>query len=356
MSLYLSVGHDLLAPDAVVERALTGELEVLRAGAQSLDLYGLPTAGRTAFTPVGLGRPLAVELRALYTGALPAAWWWSERQDLLVTTAHKPITQQAAAARALNLLQPDVGPHTLLRGGSATQLGTPIVYYTPALVEPSLTLTVELGFENFSRQLLDTLSRALHASAAVPIFATKSMYLLAGGLVTRLMADLGKALFEKGPEFVATDTINFARAGLADTAAGYGVLFAADVPPDVPAAHRVSDDGTLVRRADGAPYQERWPWAVVSLDGAARPEYERFQPAAAAAELLARFYNVGENRSEAVDVLLEGLQYVNDMKYRREAAALDAEAAAAADPAARERLVARRTALVANIGTAELRP
>jgi hypothetical protein len=359
MSLYLSVGNELLLPEEITESALTGELDRIKGEGKRVSLFGLPGGKKTKFTPVGPGKPLSIEIREIFTGDLPnpGLFGLDREQDLLVTTSYKPITQMAAASRAVNLVREKVARKAYFKDVAATEVGTPIVYYSPAVVEASISLTVELGFENFSRQVLDTLSGAFQTAAKIPLFVTKSMWLLAGSMVTKLLADLGKAIFEKGPEFVGTGRINFNRAGIADTAAGYGVLFSADTPPQVSEGYHIDEDGVLVGKHTGNRYDEKYPYVILSIDGAKNPSYEDFQQSTASAELLVRFYNIGENRTQPIDELLKGLRYYSDMNFRHEAAKLDGQIKDfRGEGEELEKLKERRKALIANILTEELKP
>lgn len=363
MPLYLSIGDELLSQDEIVDKSASKELEQIIAGTKKVQLYGgFPTGDKREFRPVGPGKPMSIEIREIFTGELPKPAWYSldDKKDLLVTTSHKPITQSAAACRAVNMVRQEVAQNSSIKDVAAIEVGTPIIYYSPAIVDTSLSVTVEFGFENFSKQALNTLSAAFQTAATIPIFATKSMYLLAAGMVTKLIAELGKAIFEKGPEFVGTDSINFDRPGIGDTAAGYGVLFSADAPPSIQKAYNVNEDGVLVHKQTAKQYEEKYPYAILSIDGTEKnASYENFQQSAASAELLARFYNVGENRTEPVDELLKGLRYYNDMKFRHEAVKLEREIDNYKDKGDAEglrKLKEKHKALLANILTDELKP
>lgn len=357
MALYLSIGNELLSTEELIEKNFTGELKRMEAATKGISLLGFPSGKKAKFTPVGLGKPLSIEVREIFTGGLPEPGWLRDKKDLLVTTSHKPITRVAAASRALNLMREEVGRDTYINNVAATDIGTPIIYYSPAMVETSIAVTVDFGFENFSKTVLTTLSKAFQTAATIPVFATKSMFLLAGGIVTGLLADLGKALFEKGPEFIGTGSINFERAGVVESIAGYGVLFADDAPRHVRDAYHCNDTGALVHKQTGEAYAERYPYVIVSLDGSENKAYEKFQRAALSAELLAQFYNLGENRAEPVDVLLQGLQYYNDLRHRRDAEELKARIDKFKGSTEEfEKLKTRHQALLKNILTDELKP
>ncbi len=358
MSLFLSVGSQLISPIEVPEKTLTGEIERLKAESKGVSAFGFKEGKITSFTPVGLGKPLSVEIRHIYTGKFPQSiFGFDESKSLLVTSSHKPITQFSSASRAVNLLADDVKPHNGIDTISALSQGTPIIYYSPAFVDQSISVTVELGFENFSKKITDFLSSAFTQAASIPLFATKSMHLIAGGMITQLLGDLGKAIFEKGPEMTSTDAINFERPGMGDTAAGFGVLFPDDTPDFVCKKYKISEEGELIDRQTGQSYSEGYPYVIVSIDGKQNTAYEKFQQTAASSELLARFYNLGESSAKPIDQLLEGLKYYNDMAYRRKAEELKAKMC---DSSITEeelnKLSTMHKALIDNILTKELKP
>ncbi len=66
-----------------------------------------------------------------------------------MTSAMKSIAAFNAAPRALNFLERGVHPKTNVRSAAATEQGTSVIYYAPALVERASVLTLEVGFNNF---------------------------------------------------------------------------------------------------------------------------------------------------------------------------------------------------------------
>ena len=92
---------------------------------------------RIKFEPIGIGRPLIVEVRRVYTGSHPAPGWFSESKDMLVTSAMKSIATFNAAPRAVNFLKKGVERKTTLTQVAATSDGTPLVYYSFAMTRPA---------------------------------------------------------------------------------------------------------------------------------------------------------------------------------------------------------------------------
>ncbi|MFZ4771989.1 MAG: hypothetical protein ACOYLO_17540, partial [Ferruginibacter sp.] len=154
------------------------------------------------------------------------------------------------------------------------------------------------------------------------------------------------------------DSIDFERAGMAETAAGYGVLFSNDTPKEVIEAYRVNNDGGLIHKQTGNAYDRKYPYVVISIDGTKNDSYAGFQQSTASAELLARFYNIGKDSKEPVGELLEGLQYYSDIKFRRKAAELEEQIKKfqGTDSAELDKLKNIHKALLANILTDELKP
>src|SRR5215211_3902104 len=87
------------------------------------------------FEPIGLGSPLTIEIRHLYTGRHPGVFVrdiFGHGADLLFTSAIRSTAISDAYPRALNFLKRNVNTRTMISGPDATENGTTLVYYTPA--------------------------------------------------------------------------------------------------------------------------------------------------------------------------------------------------------------------------------
>jgi hypothetical protein len=191
--------------DVVEDGSGTASLELSTGRVSTENLitsYTAATGERVPFEPVGIGKPLTIELRHIYTGRFPEANFWGARTaDMLVTSAIKSIATFNAASRALNFLEKGVHPNANIRSVAATEQGTPVIYYSPALLERASVMTLGLGFNNFPQETFDMVSSAFEEAAGIPIFFSASAYLLAAGTVTKVLAHLADNLIDTSPEF-----------------------------------------------------------------------------------------------------------------------------------------------------------
>lgn len=161
-----------------------------------------------AFQPIGLGLPLTVMIREVYTGKYPKGNLFGNKKDLLVTSAIKSIASFEAKPKALNFLVNGVKSGSRLERPAASSQGTPIVFYSPALLERSLTLDLTMVFDNFPQETFDQIGNFFTAAGGLPIFLAQSAYLIGAGMLVKLIGDIGEAIFDGNPNFVSSDAID----------------------------------------------------------------------------------------------------------------------------------------------------
>jgi hypothetical protein len=345
MALFYALGSALVTEGELYEKYALGEMKTFtkaaktKPGAAALDfstgrmtpknmitkLRG-PKGAAVDFVPIGMGKPLGVEIRHVYTGKYPEAGWlsFSKGKDMLVTSAMKSIAAFNAAPRAINFLQKKVAAKYNVRNPAATDQGTPLLHYSPALIERTTLLTLEMGFDEFADELFGMISKAFTAAAGVPIFASASAYLVAAGAVTKLAGEVGKMLFDSPAVFKATVPLSFLRPGEVPPQADFRLVCADDVSPALLQQYSVSADGRLVD-ANGNQYDGDMPYMVISLDGRENKAYEEFAPTAASAALLDQFYGVREGQGQPIEMLLDALKLYSDWSFRKKADGLAQE-------------------------------
>lgn len=336
MTVYRALGNAFVSEEEYRERLLDGSLGDFFGSAgggrvQELDFeFGRITtndlpAPRVGFTPVGLGKPMAVMIRRIYTGKHPAKKGFGGRKDMLVVSAMKGLGVYEASPRAVNFLTSDVGPKTSVQFQSAMHSGTPLVYYTPALTQADSVVSFEFIFDSFPKDAIDSVSSTLTALGGIPVFAPASASLLAAGTLLKLGAKLGEAIFDGSPEFEATDPITFALPGAPSAVADFRLVvdpmrFDRAILRD----YQLRGGDELVD-ANGKPYSGECPYLVVSIDGASNREFEKFTPTAATAALLERFYRSQTVSSTVLDGLVEAMKLSNDMRFRSRAESVKKE-------------------------------
>src|SRR4030042_2051434 len=102
-------------------RQAVSAAEVLRP----TDIDGIP------FEPIAIGKPLTIEIRWVYTGKKPG----KVGKDMKITSAFKSLATFNEAPRAVNLIKCGMHAQSNVKW-TATDKGTPLSFYTPAMIEP----------------------------------------------------------------------------------------------------------------------------------------------------------------------------------------------------------------------------
>lgn len=279
-------------------------------------LEPLDSSGDT-FKPIEYGKPLTVEIRWAYTGNNPEKRWGTKLKDMMITSAFKSIAAFNEAPRAVNLLKSRVGAHSNIKW-EATDKGTSLAFYAPAIVDSATRATFEVIFDSFPDDKIRGLGEAIDSAARIPVFAPQSGYLLFAGSLLNLTATVGHSIFDGKVVLSFTDTITFARPGSKPTRAGWRILTQATSADDFLLKLKVGDEGQLFYE-NGKPYDGDFPYIVISLDGGEVKGYEQFTPTAASAALLDKFLGIKEGKATMMDNALEGLKLYSDYRFRKQA-------------------------------------
>jgi hypothetical protein len=304
--------------------------------------------GVTQFVPVGLGKPLTVLIRHVYTGRHPVKTTFGSAKHMAVVTGLKDYSVYAASTRAVNYLMKDAKPKTPFKAPPTFTDGTNVVAYSPAVLTDSLTFTVEMAFDRFPDGLFNAISKGLSGAGGIPVMIPAQGYLLAASSLVRIFSDWADALIDGKASFSITDTLDFNIPGVAPPAADFRVLCNFD-------AAGMTYDPAQGLMQNGTAYRGDEPYVVISLDGAERKNLEGFAPTAASASVLKQFFNMRDGSEASIEAIMAGMKLVNDLKFREEAQKLEraVEKATGEDKA---KLQKRLDAVVKNILSEELRP
>jgi len=376
MAIYYAYGDALVSKDEIYSKVAAGKLQKFqkdlagRAENAKLEFrFGTATAKNVlrsfvadpggqpiGFEPIGIGKPLTVQIRHIYTGNRAQGFWGTK--DMLVASAMKSISTYDAAPRAVNFLIAKTKNNRNFRTVDATDKGSPLVCYSPALAQSSSVVTVEVMFSSFPKETFDAVSQAFSAAAGVPVFAPASGYLVAAGIVTKLLGNIGKSLSDGTPALKQTEEITFVTPGSNVAVPNFALLLSDAAPPSLRQDYKVNSKGALARKEDeDRLYDGEYPYAVISLDGRENDEFKAFAPTAASAAQLDKFYNINDGSSQPVGALVDALKLYNDMKFRDKATNA-AEKLKGMDKNSDEykNLLAQYNAYMSNIGTKELKP
>ena len=351
---------DKLVDEVSSKSAMTAKSISLLNGVLTADMISSSMSALSAqipWTPIGVGKPLTLDIREVYTGGYPGKGFFSGPKSMLLTSAVKSITAYDAKPRAINFLTRQVQTGSRLTRPAASEEGTPVLYYSPALTERSLTLDLAIVFDEFPSQIFTAVGNAFKSAAGLPVFLSQSMYLLAAGEVARIAGDAGEALFDGKPVLEASVSINVLLPGTVPAISGFMLVTPPNIDqldPNFRTNHHI-EDGSLVDQ-NGAAYTGQIPYIIMSVDGTSRPDLEGFAPTAASSAIMSRFYGIKDGQSVSLNPLVDALKLYNDFNFRSEADKLNVRLSSMPDGPDKDTLKQKRDALLKNIMTDIMRP
>jgi hypothetical protein len=328
MAAFYVVGNSLLDPDDLLGKNLTRNFETrsdendwrVASAVSTVDDDKVKARGSgPAFKPIGIGKPLSVEIAAVYTGEYKK--FLGGRKDVVVVSGVKSTQTFQSTSRAINLKSENVDEKSFL-GFAAFEDGTPIVYYTPAMNADSMLVSFEIMFDNFDTKLFETISGLLNSAAGVPVFLPAAPYLLGGSQLVNIGSKLGDALFSGHPNLAATIPIQFRSPLIPPTEPREYVLYNdrdkaqfSDLKVELVDVGGVKQV-RLVNKADNKPYSGHAPYIIILLDGQKREDLASFQPTIASAAILKKFYGAEDKTGEITGVLIDAMKLYNDADHR----------------------------------------
>ncbi|MEN0005866.1 MAG: hypothetical protein AAF798_17080 [Bacteroidota bacterium] len=275
-----------------------------------------------SFSPVGIGKPLSVEILTVYTGDAPRKFFGG-RPDLLVVSGIKSVQTYDAAPRAINQIQENIRDYQYLKPGAFSN-GSSIVYYTPSLDASTVFISFELVVDSLRRDTINSVANLFSTTAGLPIFVPAQSYLLAGSAIIELVGDLTDA-FETGPYLQGNMDLRFLTSGIPVFSSGHYVVYNRDDRNEFSNHElQVVNDGfgnltaSLIHKQSQEEYKGDAPYLVLNVDGKDRPDLEGFTPKLASAAILEQFY--GRNKGgQIVRTLERALDLFNDFSYRQRA-------------------------------------
>lgn len=373
--LYYGLGNAIIDQDELATRRdeLHGALSDIRAGDSrarielstgqidsrtALTAFEPPEGGPVPLQPIGMGRPLSVRITEIYTGRYSSGIFGGTK-DMLVTSAAKSIAAFDAKPRAMNFLTRQVEKKARVSRPSASSQGTPYAYYSPALLERSLTLDLTMVFDTFPNDTFEAVSKAFTAAAGLPLFLSKSVYLLGAGALVKLLGTAGEALFDGSPSFDQSIALDIELPGSFPLSSGFLIVTDTDLDREEPLFRKefcINAFGQVVSVKGGTPYRGDLPYFVVLVDGTKLDELQNFSPTAASAALLDRFFGAKSGQEVLADSLIDALRLYNDVKYRRQVESIDEKLKNMKEGPDKEALKKTREALLANILQDFLKP
>ncbi len=293
----------------------TGSDNTMKLGDNFIDVK---TELRSDFQPIGLGKPLSIEISTVYSGQYKK--FLGSKKDVIVVSGVKNAQTFQGTSRAINIKATSVNENDYLKF-TAFQDGTRYVYYTPAMDTSSMQVSFEIMFDNFETSLFSTISTLLISAAGVPVFLPAAGYLLGGAQLIKVGSELGDALFSGQPHLEGTISIEFDSPLIPPTEPKEFIIYReADKREfdnlEVGLFKNTNPALRLVKKVDRAEYKGDAPYMIVILNGAKRQDLESFGPTLASASVLKEFYGPADKLVGVTIVLQDAMKLYNDSSYR----------------------------------------
>jgi hypothetical protein len=313
MSLYRALGKRIITEEEIESGPIRTK------GDYKLEHIPPGDTNPTPFKEIGLGKPMSIWIRHIFVGARAPL-----RPDLLVTSAIKSVQTFNEAPHAVNFVAENIGKNKHISNVPATDKGTPIVFYTPSLIEENMVITFELKLD-ILKDYLTTISNAFKSLAGIPIFSAESAGLSAGftaaGIATGILKKILDIIFKGMTLLKVTAPLNFKLAGSEIPEAGFYLLTEKEISEDIIKNYYVDSKGSLVKRDNtNEVFEGEFPYIIISIDGCEYDSFKDFIPTAASSVLLEKFFKSKEkDRFDFSNEIVQAVTLYSDMFYKDKA-------------------------------------
>jgi hypothetical protein len=377
----LVIGSRLAQRNSTHGGRLVGEFQVLGGspiGVGNGDETWVPTGGPDKFSPpgkIGMDKPLFIRLHRIFTGDQAAG-------EMLVSSAVKADTTYEGTPRALHYLFRNV-QQVQFATPSPAENGSPVVYYSPANLDRTLSLEVRLAFDDFDRKKYERWVDVVRDSGLLPAFAVAlggPLAGVAGQAVVTASASAAKVILrsldraiDSDNDFIATHEIHIDTPGLEPANVGWILLrddrkrsmvmypdpekgwFSALEGPDADVFYVDPGDGELHYRSDDRVVDDLdEPYVLLHVSGVASDSLKNYNITRVSAELMEKFFTVD---GDIIGDIGDLMSIYNDVTMARRVGEVDSELQKNKNLTKEERaeLTKKRTALLKHVQDAKLR-
>lgn len=353
MSVLYGLGNRLLTKEEYISEARSTTTRKTKVrGTKSRE-----TKNQFTFKDIGIGKPLLVQIYTMYTGKHPSKFGLGAPRLLVSSTVKEASNiSSTKTPKAVNQLVNQIEDNQYLYI-DPENIGTPYVYYSPAMVEQKVDITISFDIKKFDDKLFEQLSKALQGAGALPVFAPASTFLFSVSSVINFGKELGKIFIEdKG---YMKDVLNIEFNGPCENIQPnwYCICNTSDedeLKLDVWKDHK---NHVFLGKSKEEKYDGDAPYVLLSVDGRKNDSLNGFQPLIASAEILEDFYGSAPGAG-VTQVITDAMSLYNDLAHNKAAIEIK-EKIAALDPQKDKALIEKNQKLLdahnANIQEAKLK-
>lgn len=278
-------------------------------------------------TPIGIGKPLSIEILSFYTGKFEKKRL-SKKEDrqLLIVSAIKNIEDVHKPVKAINQIINNANPNTLLKPTVDSE-GSPLLFYTRSLDQFNLKINIKIAANKINNKLINHVSTLIEQSGTIPAFIGASPYLATANKAVKLGSKLVEFFHESNATFDEDLDLSINSDFMKDSSSGVQVQIPAgkhDAFTNYKLAYREHDFTTahyeLVHKDTDKPYSGEIPYIIVGITGKERPNLDNFMPLIASQAILNDFFGGKNNPDEsAINEITQAISLLNDMKYLKKA-------------------------------------
>jgi hypothetical protein len=287
----------------------------------------LGTKDRFSFKEIGLGKPLVVQIYTIYTGKHPSKFGFGAPRLLVSSTVKEAkSTISTKMPKAVNQLVDQIKDKQYLYIDPGN-IGTPYVYYSPAMVDQKIDISISFDIKKFDDKLFEQVSNALKSAGVLPVFAPASVYLFSISSVINLGKELGKIFVEDAGYMKGVLNIEF-DGPFGGFQPKWYCICNTDDEDEFRELDLFKDDNNHVYlgKSEEEKYDGEAPYVIIVVDGRKNDSLNGFQPLIASAEILEDFYG-NEPGEKVTQVITDAMSLYNDLVHNKAAVKIKGEIA-----------------------------
>lgn len=304
------------------DRTLSGP-DLARFMSTAAPLIGEPPdSEKHNFVEIGIGKPLTVALQTAYTGKYPRPGMFGNERPFLLTSAMKGA-DRGPSPRQIQIASERTGRKTIIHRPKATQQGTSTIYHEPSLVDMDHELTIEMFCDEWDDSGVKKIAKTLTNLSGLAVFAPAAAFLAIGGQLLNIAAALGEVALDNDADWDESVSLALDHPVIEPLKAGYKFLI--DGGEEVRlqnAGYRFNEQLELVDE-HGKPYDGRYPYLVITIDGRPQPQLADWKLQEATAKQLEPFLAARDAKRVVIDSFEQFSTLMNDYTYRRQAERLN---------------------------------